>query len=121
MIFSSSFTSDDRQVTEVDAEVLGYVQQKNVDLMVQNAVKLAGTDAAKARQTLQAAVGVTQRVGNSAMTRILQNALNELNSSGTISVGTRKTIALGGRTKTVKTGGDAFRLRAFRLRKTFAK
>jgi Ca-activated chloride channel family protein len=72
--------------------------------MIQVAVKLAGTDDAKARQTLQAAVSVTQRIGNSSMTRILQNALNELNQSGTISVGTRKTVALGGRTKTVKTG-----------------
>jgi len=84
--------------------VLGYVQQKNLDKMVQDAVKVAGTDAAKARQTLQAAVGVTQRIGNSAMTRILHDALNELTQSGTISVGTRKTVALGGRTKTVKTG-----------------
>jgi len=98
-----AFTLDERQVTEVDAEVLGYVQQKNLDKMVHDAVKVAGTDAAKARQTLQTAVGVTQRIGNSAMTRILQNALNELNQSGTISVGTRKTVALGGRTKTVKT------------------
>jgi len=99
-----AFTPDERQVAEVDAEVLGYVQQRNLDKMVQDAVKVAGTDAAKARQTLQAAVGVTQRIGNPAMTRILQNALNELNQSGTISVGTRKTAALGGRTKTVKTG-----------------
>jgi len=101
-----AFTADERQVTEVDAEVLGYVQQKNLDKMVQDAVKVAGTDAVKARQTLQVAVGVTQRIGNSAMTRILQNALNELNQSGTISVGTRKTVALGGRTKTVKTGAN---------------
>ena len=99
-----AFTEDERQVSEVDAEVLGYVQQKNLDRMVQDAVKVAGTDAAKARQTLQAAVGMTQRIGNSAMTRILQDALNELTQSGTISVGTRKTVALGGRTKTVKTG-----------------
>ncbi len=99
-----AFTPDERQVAEVDAEVLGYVQQKNLDRMVQDAVKVAGTDAVKARQTLQAAVGMTQRIGNPAMTRILQNALNELNQSGTISVGTRKTVALGGRTKTVKTG-----------------
>ena len=52
-----AFTTDERQVTEVDAEVLGYVQQKNLDKMVQDAVRVAGTDAAKARQTLQAAVG----------------------------------------------------------------
>jgi Ca-activated chloride channel family protein len=99
-----AFTTDERQVSEVDAEVLGYVQQKNLDRMVQDAVKVAGSDPGKARQTLQAAVGMTQRVGNSAMTRILQDALNELTQSGTISVGTRKTVALGGRTKTVKTG-----------------
>jgi Ca-activated chloride channel family protein len=99
-----SFTVDETAVAEVDAEVLGYVQQKNLDRMVQDAVKVAGTDAAKARQTLQAAVGMTQRIGNPAMTRILQNALDELNQNGTISVGTRKTVALGGRTKTVKTG-----------------
>jgi Ca-activated chloride channel homolog len=99
-----TFTEDENAVAEVDAEVLGYVQQKNLDRMVQEAVKVAGTDAAKARQTLQAAVGMTQRIGNPAMTRILQDALNELNQSGTISVGTRKTVALGGRTKTVKTG-----------------
>ena len=99
-----AFTTDERQVAEVDPEVLGYVQQKNLDKMVQDAVKVAGTDAAKARQTLHAAVGVTQRIGNSAMTRILQNAPDELTQSGTISVGTRKTVALGGRTKTVKTG-----------------
>jgi Ca-activated chloride channel family protein len=99
-----TFTTDDQAVSEVDAEVLGYVQQKNVDRMVQDAVKVAGTDAVKARQTLQAAVGMTQRIGNAAMTRLLQSALDELNQSGTISVGTRKTVAMGGRTKTVKTG-----------------
>jgi Ca-activated chloride channel family protein len=99
-----SFTPDERQVSEVDAEVLGYVQQKNLDRMVQDAVNVAGTDAAKARQTLQVAVGMTQRIGNAQMTRILQKALNELDQNGTISVGTRKTVALGGRTKTVKTG-----------------
>ena len=60
----TAFTLDERQITEVDAEVLGYVQQKNLDKMVQDAVRVAGTDAAKARQTLQAAVGITQRIGN---------------------------------------------------------
>ena len=76
-----AFTPDERQVAEVDAEVLGYVQQKNLDKMVQDAVKVAGSDAAKARQTLQAAVGMTQRIGNSAMTRILQNALQRTESN----------------------------------------
>jgi Ca-activated chloride channel family protein len=45
-----------------------------------------------------------QRLGNAAVTKMLENALEELNKTGTISAGTRKTVALGGRTKTIKTG-----------------
>ena len=99
-----TFTSEEAAIAEVDAEVLGYVQQKNVDRMVQDAVRMATVDAGRARQTLQVASGMTQRLGNSAMTRMLDNALDELNKTGTISAGTRKTVSLGGRTKTVKTG-----------------
>ncbi|HZW32150.1 MAG TPA: VWA domain-containing protein [Isosphaeraceae bacterium] len=102
-----NFTTDEAAVAAVDAEVLSYVQQKNVDRMVQEAVRVAGTDAGRARQTLQAAVGMTQRLGNSAMTKVLQNALDELNRGGTISVGTRKTMALGGRTRTIKAGATS--------------
>jgi len=99
-----NFTADEAEVAAVDPEVLSYVQQKNVDRMVQEAVRVAGSDAGRARQTLQTALGMTQRVGNAAMTKVLQNALDELNRGGTISVDTRKTMALGGRTKTIKAG-----------------
>jgi Ca-activated chloride channel family protein len=99
-----TFTSDEAAVAVVDPEVLGYVQQKNVDHLIQKAVGEATINAGQARQTLQVALGMTQRIGNAAMTKVLQNALDELNKSGTISVGTRKTMALGGRTRTVKTG-----------------
>ena len=64
----------------------------------------ATVDAGRARQTLQVAAGMTQRVGNAAMTRMLENALDELNKTGTISMNTRKTVAVGGRTRTIKTG-----------------
>jgi Ca-activated chloride channel family protein len=100
-----AFTTDEAAVAAVDAEVLGYVQQTNVDRMVQEAVRQATVDAGRARKTLQLAVGMTQRLGNSAMTRMLENALEELNQTGTISPGTRKTVALGGKTKTIKTSG----------------
>ncbi|MCC2669127.1 MAG: hypothetical protein K0Q72_1598 [Armatimonadetes bacterium] len=99
------FTTDEAAIAQVDPEVLGYVQQKNVDNMVQQAVRQATVDAGQARRTLQAAVGMTQRLGNRAVTQMLENALDELNQSGTISAGTRKTVALGGRTKTMKPGG----------------
>jgi len=99
------FTTDEAAVAQVDPEVLGYVQQKNVDNMIQQAVRQATVDAGQARRTLQAAAGMTQRLGNRPVTQMLENALEELNRSGTISAGTRKTVALGGRTKTMKPGG----------------
>jgi Ca-activated chloride channel family protein len=100
-----AFTTDEAAVAAVDAEVLGYVQQTNVDRLVQDAVRQATVDAGQARKTLQLAAGMTRRLGNAAMTRMLENALEELNHTGTISAGTRKTVVLGGRTKTIKTGG----------------
>jgi Ca-activated chloride channel family protein len=99
------FTEDEAAAAEVDAEVLGYVQQKNVDRMVQDAVGLATVDVGRAKQTLQVAAGMTKRLGNSAVTKMLENALSELDATGTISAETRKTVSLGGRTRTVMTGG----------------
>jgi len=101
------FTTDEAAIAAVDAEVLGYVQQKNVDNMVQQAVRLATVDAGKARQTLQVASGMTQRIGNKAVTQMIENALDELNKTGSISAGTRKTVALGGRTRTMKPGATS--------------
>lgn len=104
---SVTFTTDEAATRAIDPEVLGYVQQKNVDRMVHDAVKQATVDAGHARKTLQVAAGMTRKIGNSAMTRMIENALDELNQTGTISVNTRKTVALGGRTRTVKTGATS--------------
>jgi Ca-activated chloride channel family protein len=98
-----SFTSDEAATAIVDMEVLGYVQQKNIDRLVQDAVVAAPRDATQARRTLQSALGMTQRMGNTAMTRMINQALDELSTSGAISPGTRKTVSLGVRTRTVKT------------------
>ena len=97
------FTTDEAAIAAVDAEIIGYVQQKNVGRLVEDAVRIATIDASRAGQTLQIAAGMTQRLGNAAMTQMLTNAMDELNSSGTISVGTAKTVQLGLKTKTIKT------------------
>ncbi|HTE18821.1 MAG TPA: VWA domain-containing protein, partial [Armatimonadota bacterium] len=88
------FTTDQAAVAAVDPEVLGYVQQKNVDKMVHDAVRVATVDAGRARQTLQVARNMTQKLGNAGMTQMLDNALNELNKTGTISANTGRTVAL---------------------------
>ncbi len=98
----ATFSDDESAVASIDPEVLGYVQNKNVDHLLQKAVGQVTVNASQARQTLQVALGMTQRIGNAALTKVLNNALDELNKTGTISAGTRKTVALGGRTKTVK-------------------
>ncbi len=97
------FTSDQAATVDVDAEVLGYVQQRNADRMVQEAVRKAPDDAPAARRILHGAVNLTRRSGNAGVTKMLQDALDEFDQTGAISPATRKTIALSGRTQTVKT------------------
>jgi Ca-activated chloride channel family protein len=48
---------------------------------------------------------MTQRLGNKSMTQALGRAQDELQSTGTIAIGTVKTIKLGARTQTMKAAG----------------
>ena len=98
-----SFTPQQAAFETVDDEVLGYVQQRNADRLVQTALRQAPGDAEGARQSLQTAMELTKRIGNPAVTKLLQNSLDELDSGGKLSSDTRKTIALGTRTRTIKT------------------
>ena len=98
-----SFTDEQSAIETVDDEVLGYVQQRNADRMVQSALRQAPTDAKGARQSLQSALELTKRIGNPAVTRMLQSSLDELDNGGKLSSNMRKTIALETRTRTIKT------------------
>jgi Ca-activated chloride channel family protein len=98
------FTTDESLAAAVDAEVMGYVQQRNVDNLVRQAAEQAQSNPAQAAKTLQVARAMTQRLGNRGMTIALGKAEEELRSNGTISAGTRKTIKLGARTQTMKVG-----------------
>ena len=98
------FTADEALAAAVDPEVMGYVQQRNVDSLVRQATEQARTNPEQAAKTLQVARSMTQRLGNRGMTVALGKAEEELRSGGTISVGTRKTIKLGSRTQTMKVG-----------------
>jgi len=101
------YTTDDALAAGVDSEVMGYVQQRNVDNLVRQATQQAETNPEQAAKTLRVARSMTQRLGNHGMTQALGKAEDELRSRGTISVGTRKTIKLGARTQTMKVGpGD---------------
>jgi Ca-activated chloride channel family protein len=98
------FTADESLAAAVDSEVMGYVQQRNVDNLVRQAADQARTNPDQAAKTLQVARSMTQRLGNRGMTVALGKAEEELRSGGTIAEGTRKTIKLGARTQTMKVG-----------------
>lgn len=97
------FVADPNASGAIDAEVLGYVQQKNVGRLVEDAMRVAPNDPQRARQSLQTASGMTQKLGNAPMTQMLDEALGELDVTGKISNQTTKAVSLGLRTKTVKT------------------
>lgn len=99
------FTNDETLAAQVDPEVMGYVQQRNVDHLIQQATEQAKRDPAQAAKTLQLARSMTQRLGNQGMTVALGKAEEELKSTGTIAIGTQKTIKLGARTQTMKSAG----------------
>ena len=98
------FTAEESLAASVDPEVMGYVQQRNVDNLVRQAADQAKSNPAQAAKTLQVARAMTQRLGNRGMTVALGKAEEELRSGGAISAGTRKTIKLGARTQTMKVG-----------------
>jgi Ca-activated chloride channel family protein len=98
------FTTDEALTAQVDPEVMGYVQQRNVDNLVRQAAAQAQSNPAQAAKTLQVARAMTQRLGNRGLTVALGKAEEELRSEGVISAGTRKTIKLGARTQTMKVG-----------------
>jgi Ca-activated chloride channel homolog len=99
------FTDDEALAAQVDPEVMGYVQQRNVDHLVRQAAEQATRNPEQAAKTLQLARSMTQRLGNRGMTVALGKAEEELRSTGTIAVATVKTIKLGARTQTMKAAG----------------
>jgi len=100
------YTTDESLAASVDPEVMGYVQQRNVDSLVRQATQQAETNPEQAAKTLRVARSMTQRLGNRGMTVALGKAEEELRSGGTIALGTKKTIKLGARTQTMKVGAQ---------------
>lgn len=98
-----NFTTDEQLYSQVDAEVLDYVQQRNVTNLVQQAVQQAARGQTQlAHQTLRAAQGLTQRLNNAGVTRLLQQAETELQRTGSLSDATQRTLRAEARTRTMR-------------------
>ena len=91
---------------QVNQEVMGYVQQRNISQLVGDAARLADRDPEKAEQLLDTARRMTVKIGNSEMLESLNQATDELRKTRQISSSTRKTMKMESRGKTVKISGD---------------
>ncbi|RZD15949.1 MAG: VWA domain-containing protein [Candidatus Acididesulfobacter guangdongensis] len=96
------FTMDESKASVIDQEVMQWVQQRNVGGLVEKAIKEAASNPSNAAKTLDMARRMTVKLGNGAMTRMIEQAQNEIKENKTISLGTSKTLRIGSRTKTVK-------------------
>jgi Ca-activated chloride channel family protein len=100
------FVPGQENAAQVNQEVMDYVQQCNIANLVNQATKIAEHDPQKAEQILETARRMTMKIGNKDMTESLNNAQEELRKTKKISDGTRKTVKMGAKGKTVKMGND---------------
>jgi Ca-activated chloride channel homolog len=91
---------------QVDADVMGYVQQRNISKLVDDATKMASSNPEQAEKLLDTARRITVQIDNKAMLASLDQGIDELRKTRQISAGTGKTIKIGSRGKTVKMGDD---------------
>ncbi|NEP00163.1 MAG: VWA domain-containing protein [Symploca sp. SIO2E9] len=100
------FVAGQSGAAQVDPEVMGYVQQCNISQLVTEATRLADSNPEQAGKILETARRMTVKIGNQAMLESLNEAQNELRKTRKISSGTRKTIKMGSRGKTIKMSGE---------------
>ncbi len=100
------FIAEEGGAAQVDQEVMGYVQQRNISQLVGDATKVADSNPEQAEKLLETARRLTVKIGNKAMEESLNNAQDELRKTRKISAGTRKTVKMGSKGKTVKMGSD---------------
>ncbi|MGK7872579.1 MAG: VWA domain-containing protein [Xenococcaceae cyanobacterium] len=91
---------------QVNQEVMGYIQQCNIAQLVKQATQVADSNPQQAEQLLETARRMTQRIGNQGMTQSLTAARDELRQTKKISAGTRKTVKMGSKGKTVRMNDD---------------
>ncbi|GGJ54162.1 vWA domain-containing protein [Deinococcus roseus] len=98
----AEFTPNEEVAGRLKPQVMQFVQQRNIEGMVSQAIQEAASNPQQALQSLQLAREVTERLGNRTMTQALDRALQEVAQNKTISLGTAKTLRIGSRTQTVQ-------------------
>ncbi|WP_013334917.1 vWA domain-containing protein [Gloeothece verrucosa] len=102
----AQFVGGQGGAAQVNQEVMGYVQQRNISQLVNDATRVAENNPEQAEKLLETARRMTVKIGNKAMEESLNEGIDELRKTKKISAGTRKTVKMGSKGKTVKMGAD---------------
>jgi len=90
------YTSDRDLCGKVDREVVAYFNQLNVDKLIEQAIRETKVgNISAATQVLGQAQLITQRIGNVALTKSIEQATQELKEKGAISSEAVKTVRAG--------------------------
>ena len=89
-------------MAQTNPEVMGYVQQCNIGKLVDNAAAVADSNPDEAAKLLETAKRVTVKIGNEAMLKTLNLGIEEVRKTRKLSSGTRKTVKMGAKGKTIK-------------------
>ncbi|AMW29193.1 MULTISPECIES: vWA domain-containing protein [Arthrospira] len=92
---------------QTNPEVMGYVQQRNISGIVDRAANLADQNPEQAAELLETARRLTVKIGNDAMVESLNLGIEEVRKTRKLSSGTRKTVKMGAKGKTVKMSNDS--------------
>lgn len=98
----AEFTSQEEVAGKLKPEVMQFVQQRNVEGLLSQAIHESQSNPEQAQKTLQLAREVTERLGNRTMTQALDRALQELGAGQKLAASTAKTLRIGAKTQTVK-------------------
>jgi Ca-activated chloride channel family protein len=98
------FTADESLAGQIDPEVMRWVQQRNLEGLIEQATRQAERDPAQAQKTMELARAMTVKLGNGVMTQALDRAIGELKDGKTVSLGTAKTLKIGAKTQTLRAG-----------------
>ncbi|RAQ38826.1 VWA domain-containing protein, partial [Arthrospira sp. O9.13F] len=92
---------------QTNPEVMGYVQQRNISGIVDRAANLADQNPEQAAELLETARRLTVKIGKDAMVESLNVGIEEVRKTRKLSSGTRKTVKMGAKGKTVKMSNDS--------------
>jgi Ca-activated chloride channel family protein len=99
------FTTDESKASFINQEVMQWVQQRNVGVLLERAITESVQNPENASKTLDMARRMTLKIGNGVMSKLIEQAQNEIKDNKTISLGMSKTLKIGAKTKTVKIDG----------------